>query len=137
MTGFLHLDMMYANPFIRHILTKGIEMAKAIPGLIKLAQIPTVGDVMNRINADLTLNSFTKRTILDEIRSSGLDVKQPGSRLASIGIGALAGNMLGKYLGANPFWKGVSTLGGALYGNSQYNKSLPEHPWGSGIHRSW
>lgn len=96
-------------------------------GLVKIAQTPTVGDVMSRINADLSLNSFDKRKLLDSIRDTGLPISASGSRLMHIGIGALSGAVLSKYLGFSPFWRGVSTLGVAMYGNKLYNDSQPSY----------
>jgi hypothetical protein len=96
-------------------------------GLIKIAQAPTVGDVMSRINADLSLNSFDRRRLLDSIRGTGLPVSTPASRLMHIGIGAVSGAVLSKYLGFSPFCRGVSTLGAAMYGNKVYNDNLPRY----------
>lgn len=103
-------------------------------GLVKLAQIPTVGDVMNRMNADMTIDPTLRRSCLDAIVSSGANVSQPASRLIGIGAGSLIGNAIGRYMGANPFWKGVFTLGGALYGNNSYNTNDPHHIHGNGIY---
>lgn len=96
-------------------------------GLIKIAQSPTVGDVMSRINADLSLNSFDKRRLLDSVRGTGLPVSSPASRLMHVGVGAISGAVLSKYLGFSPFWRGVSTLGAAMYGNKVYNDKLPRY----------
>lgn len=85
----------------------------------------TVGDFMNRWNADIYANQSARRSAFDRINAAGIDVKQPASRLPYIIGGGVIGRAAASYLGANPFWKRVATIGGAVYGNKLYNK---EHP---------
>lgn len=121
----------------------GDYMDMKLRGIEKLAQMfgdqPTftVGDVMHRVSADMTLDPFRQRRINSAIVGTGLPVSAPGGRLVHMGIGALAGNAIGKYLGANPFWKGVTTLGGALYGNSLYNAAHRDPSLPPGVSRAF
>lgn len=105
-------------------------MYRNFTGLVKFAQWynnpPTVGEVLNRVNADLTLPTSAKRDFVSRVNESGMTVNQPGFRLPYIVGGAIAGHSIAKYMGARPFWDGVYTLGGALYGNSMFNKSHPK-----------
>lgn len=106
-----------------------------LTGLVKLAQyfsgVPSVGEVMNRVNADMTLPTYAKRDFVSRVNDAGLTVNQPAFRLPYLFGGAVAGHSLAKYMGAKPFWDGVYTLGGAMYGNSMFNKShpKPKQPW--------
>jgi len=105
-------------------------MARAMPGLLKLAQLielqPTVGDVMRHISANDWLTPMQQHTLKQEIVNTGLPVTQPYGRLANVAVGALGGNMLANYLGSNSFWKGMATVAGGLYGNMKYNKANPD-----------
>lgn len=95
-------------------------------GLLKLAYFgQTVGDVMTAWNSDFSANHSIRRDAFDRINRSGIDVKQPASRLLHIVGGGLAGNALSKYLGARPFWSSAATIGGAIIGNNMYNKKYP------------
>lgn len=99
-------------------------MYKRLTGLKKLAQyFPTVGDVMNRVNADMTLSVNDKKNFVTAVNQSGMTVNQPGFKLPYVVGGGIAGHSLAKYLGAKPFWDGVYTLGGMLYGNGMYNQT--------------
>lgn len=111
-------------------------MHRKLTGLRKLAQFfPTVGDVMNRVNADMTLSVNDKHDFISAVNNSGLTVNQPGSRIPWVVGGGIVGHSLAKYLGARPFWDGVYTLGASLYGNHLYNQktnnqgSLWSHPF--------
>lgn len=99
---------------------------KALPKLRKLAQyfpgVPTVGEVINRVNADLTLDSEDKAYFVNRVNQSGLTVNQPASRIPYLAGGFIAGKTISKYMKARPFWDGVYTLGGMLYGNKVYNE---------------
>lgn len=94
--------------------------------LRKLAQyfpnVLTVGEVINRINADMMVDPKDKTSLVSQINSTGLTVNQPASRIPYLAGGFIAGKTLSKYLGARPFWDGVYTLGGMLYGNKMYNQ---------------
>ena len=112
-------------------------MHTKLTGLLKLAQfLPSVGDVMNRVNADMTLSVQDKQNFVNSINRAGLTVNQPGSRIPYVVGGAIAGHSLAKYMGARPFWDGVYTLGASLYGNHLYNQQHPAsqpiwaHPFG-------
>ena len=95
-------------------------------GLIKIAfGTQTVGDFMNAWNADLSANPTFRQQAFAKINAAGLNVKQPASRIPYVLGGGVLGNIAAKYLGANSFWKGVATVGGALYGNSVFNKNHP------------
>ena len=99
-------------------------MYRKLTGLRKLAQyFPTVGDVMNRVNADMTLSVNDKHDFITSVNKSGLTVNQPGFKIPYLVGGAVAGHSLAKYMGARPFWDGVYTLGGMLYGNKMYNET--------------
>lgn len=103
---------------------KNSKRIRNFNGLLKLANLnQTVGDFMHTWNADLNANPAIRFDAFNRINHSGIDVKQPSSRLPHILGGGLVGNVAANYLGANPFWKGVATIGGALYGNHMYNKS--------------
>lgn len=97
-------------------------------GLIKIAFGQTVGDFMNAWNSDLSANTSIRNQAFQKINRSGIDVKQPASRLPYILGGGVMGNAAARYLGANSFWRGVATVGGAMYGNHIYNKNNPK-PW--------
>ena len=86
----------------------------------------TVGDFMHRWDADINANPATRRNAFDRINNAGVNVKEPASRLPYILGGGIAGRAAASYLGANPFWKGVATVGGAMYGNSLYKKNNPK-----------
>lgn len=122
-------------------------MSKAMPGLMKLAQlipmptmIPTVGDVMRSISADMSLSPAWQHNVKQNIVNSGLPVSAPASRLANIGLGAaigttigsafennsLLGRMIGNYAGIGGLAKTVGALAGGLYGNMMYNKANPD-----------
>jgi len=93
-------------------------------GLLKLAFAgQTVGDFMHAWNADLGADPSVRNSAFGKINSSGIDVKQPASRIPYILGGGVAAGAAASYLGANPFWRGVATVGGALYGNHMFNKS--------------
>lgn len=111
-------------------------------GLMKLAFAgQTVGDFMHAWNADLNANPSVRNSAFGKINSSGIDVKQPASRIPYILGGGVAGRAAASYLGANPFWRGVATVGGALYGNHMFNKNHPDprkYPVAPGvIHRGF
>ena len=115
-------------------------MRRNFTGLVKFAQwysqAPSVGDVMNRVNADLTIPTDAKRNFVSQVNDAGLTVNQPGFRIPYLVGGAIAGHSIAKYLGARPFWDGVYTLGGALYGNNMFNKThkKPEPLWKDRFH---
>lgn len=104
----------------------------AIPGLLKIAYFgfpaPTVGDVMHRMDADLGADPAKRRRTFDLIVGSGLDVKEPAGRLASVLGGGLAGHMVANYLGANRFWRNTAAVAGALLGNGAFRSSNPSRP---------
>ena len=83
---------------------------------------------MNRVNADMTLSVNDKHNFVTQVNQSGLTVNQPGFKLPYVVGGAIAGHSLAKYLGARPFWDGVYTLGGMLYGDNMYNKTHNVQP---------
>lgn len=106
-------------------------------GLLKIAFAgQTVGDFMNAWNSDLSANASVRQQAFQRINNAGLDVKQPASRIPYILGGGIIGNAAAKYLGANSFWRGVATVGGAMYGNSVYNKKHPGNwtrPYAPGV----
>lgn len=112
-------------------------------GLLKFAWMnqPTVGDFMNRWNADLNANQNARATAFSRINNAGLTVKQPASRIPYVLGGGLIGNQAAKYLGANKFWRGAATVAGAMIGNNKYKKDNPDpraRPIGYGvISRGW
>lgn len=97
-------------------------------GLLKIAdlQFQTVGDFMHSWNADINADQDVRRSAFDRINGSGTDVKSPASRIPWILGGGIAGRQAAKYLGANPFWRNVATVGGALIGNGMYNDRHPD-----------
>lgn len=101
--------------------------ARNFEGLIKIAfGTQTVGDFMNAWNANLNANPAIRQDAFGRINRAGLDVKQPASRIPYVLGGGIAGRTAAKYLGANPFWKNVATIGGAIFGNNLYNKNHPD-----------
>lgn len=95
-------------------------------GLLKMAFAgQTVGDFMHAWNANLNANPAIRQDAFNRINNAGLDVKQPASRIPYVLGGGLAGRAAASYLGANPFWKGVATVGGAIYGNRLFNRNNP------------
>lgn len=77
----------------------------------------TVGQVL--YNAGAPSSPFTGssfRAFSDQVNKSGLNVNSPAKNLFKAGIGALAGNFLGKTLGVSPFFRGVLSTVGANYG---------------------
>ena len=115
-------------------------MARAMPGLMKIAEMlsltPTVGDVMRHISADHALSPWYQHELKQEIVNTGLPVTQPSGRLANIGVGALGGNMLARYLGGNSFTRAMATVAGGLYGNMKYNQANPDphHRFGNNVY---
>lgn len=105
-------------------------MAKAMPGLMKIAQmldvVPTVGDVMRHISSNDELSPWYQHALKQEIVNTGLPVTQPYGRLANIAVGALGGNMLARYLGGGSFARGMATVAGGLYGNMKYDIANPD-----------
>jgi hypothetical protein len=102
---------------------------KDFSGLLKIAGVgysPTVGDFMNRWNGDINANPFQRSDAFSRINNAGLDVKQPASRIPYVLGGGVLGRAAASYLGANPFWKNVATVGGAMVGNSIYKKNNPD-----------
>jgi len=104
-------------------------------GLLKMAffgqpnqgfQQQTVGQFMNAWNANLNANPSIRHDAFQRINNAGLNVKQPASRIPYVLGGGLLGRAAASYLGANPFWKGVATVGGAMYGNSLFKKNNPD-----------
>ena len=97
-------------------------------GLLKLAWMtqPTVGDVMNRWNADLNANQNVRADAFSRINNAGLTVKQPASRIPYVLGGGFLGNAAAKYMGANKFCRGAATVAGAMIGNNRYNKNHPD-----------
>lgn len=104
-------------------------------GLLKMAffgqpnqgfQQQTVGQFMNAWNANLNANTKIRHDAFQRINNAGLDVKQPASRIPYVLGGGVLGRAAASYLGANPFWKGVATIGGAMYGNSLFKKNNPD-----------
>lgn len=97
-------------------------------GLLKLAWMnqPTVGDFMNRWNADINANKGARQNAFDRINSAGLTVKQPASRIPYVLGGGFIGNQAARYMGANKFFRGAATVAGAMIGNSRYNKDHPD-----------
>lgn len=98
-------------------------------GLLKIAglqPVQTVGDFMHSWNANLNANPSVRRSAFDRINNAGIDVKQPASRLPYVLGGGIIGRQAAAYLGAGPFMKNVAMIGGALAGNSVYNKRNPD-----------
>ena len=96
-------------------------------GLMKIAfQGQTVGDFMNSWNANLNANPSIRQDAFGKINAAGLTVGQPASRIPYVLGGGIAGRAAASYLGANPFWKNVATVGGAMLGNHMYNKNNPD-----------
>ncbi len=91
-------------------------------GLVKIAAAKTVGDFMNFANQDFSLSPFTRRAMFDQINRNNVDVKENASRLPYILGGGIAGNYVAKWLGMNGT---LGTIGGALIGNSLYNRKNP------------
>lgn len=92
-------------------------------GLMKIAQARTVGDFMNFANQDFSLSPFTRRAMFDQINRNHVDVKEPASRLPYLLGGGIAGNYVARWLGFN---KPLGMLGGALVGNSLFNRQHPQ-----------
>ncbi len=64
-------------------------------GLLKAAfRMNTVGDVINAMNADMSMSPFQRRQVLDEINRRHIDVKQPASRLTYLLAGSVVGNIV-------------------------------------------
>lgn len=122
-------------------------MAKAMPGLMKIAQliempsmVPTIGDAMRSVSADMSLSPAWQHEVKQRIVNSGLPVAAPASRLGSIGLGAavgttigsafennsLIGRMIGNYTGLGGLAKTVGAVAGGIYGNMMYNKANPD-----------
>ena len=100
-----------------------------LTGLLKLAglqPVQSVGDFMHSWNANLQADPNVRRSAFDRINRAGIDVKEPASRLPYVLGGGVIGRQAAKYLGANPFWKNVATVGGALVGNSMFNRKNPD-----------
>lgn len=76
----------------------------------------TVGQTMTNINANPTLSPFDRRRALDQIVSTGIDVNSPAKKLIGAGLGAFAGNLVGKALGMGTFGRAIASLAGAHYG---------------------
>ena len=94
-----------------------------IAGLSGFSAVPTVGDAMNVMNSSLYMDPFRRREIFDQINGAGLSVKEPASRIPSVIGGALTGYYGANMLGANRFWRNTAAIGGALVGNSMFNRS--------------
>ena len=129
-------------------------MARAMPGLIKSAQIipltPTVGDAMRDITALDNIMPWEQHALKQQIVNTGLPVTAPASRLGSIGLGAaigstigsafennsLIGGALGRFAGINGMFKSLGAVAGGLYGNIMYNKAHPDphHRHGSNVY---
>jgi hypothetical protein len=92
-------------------------------GLMKVAQARTVGDFMNFANQDFSLSPFTRRAMFDRLNANNVDVKEPASRLPYILGGGIAGNYVARWLGLN---NTVGMIGGAIVGNSLYNRRHPD-----------
>lgn len=92
-------------------------------GLMKVAQAKTVGDFMNFANQDFSLSPFTRRAMFDQINRNNVDVKEPASRLPYILGGGIAGSYVAKWLGLN---RPLGMIGGALVGNSLFNRQHPQ-----------
>ena len=98
-------------------------------GLLKLAglqPVQTVGDFMHSWNADLYANQGVRRSAFNRINNAGVDVKEPASRIPYLLGGGIIGRQAAKYLGANPFWQNVATVGGVWAGNRMYNNRHPD-----------
>ena len=91
-------------------------------GLMKIAAAKTVGDFMNFANQDFSLSPFTRRAMFDQINRSNVDVKSPASRLPYIIGGGIAGSYVSKWLGMGST---LGMIGGAIAGNSLYNRQNP------------
>ena len=89
-------------------------------------QQQTVGQFMNAWNANLNADTKIRHDAFQRINNAGLDVKQPASRIPYVLGGGILGRAAASYLGANPFWKGVATIGGAMYGNNLFKKNNPD-----------
>lgn len=76
----------------------------------------TVGQTMYNVGVTDGLSPFQKRQINGAIVDTGLGVNSPAKNLLKAGVGAMAGNFIGKMLGVGPFWRGVMTATGANYG---------------------
>lgn len=92
-------------------------------GLRKIAQAKTVGDFMNFANQDFSLSPYTRRAMFDAINRANVNVKEQASRLPYILGGGIAGNYVSKWLGMNGTF---GMIGGALVGNSLYNRQHPK-----------
>jgi hypothetical protein len=92
-------------------------------GLMKIADDRTVGDFMNFANQDFSLSPFTRRAMFDQINRNHMDVKEKASRLPYIFGGGIAGNYVSKWLGIN---QTLGMIGGALVGNSLFNRQHPQ-----------
>ena len=129
-------------------------MSRAMPGLMKLAQIisltPTVGDAMRHISALDDIRPWEQHELKQQIVNTGLPVTAPASRLGNIGLGAaigttigsafennsLIGGAIGKFTGLNGLFKGLGAVAGGLYGNIMYNRANPDphHRHGSNVY---
>lgn len=95
-------------------------------GLVKVAfRMNTVGDVINAMNADMSISPFQRRQVIDEINRRRIDVKQPASRLTYMLAGSVVANIVARYMGAGGVMRGIATVAGAAVGNHLHNKRDP------------
>lgn len=100
--------------------TRCVEHGVSPDALIKAAQAsPTVGDLFNAINSDMSLDIFTRNRLVAQARAaaSGIPVSAPASRIVATGAGAALGYLISKYFGGSLFGRTVSTVAGGAIGN--------------------
>ena len=90
-----------------------------VPGTpVYFAPQITVGQTMTNLNAQPFISPFQKRQALDQIVNTGLDVNAPAKKLFGAGLGAVAGNLIGKALGFGTLGRTLTTFAGAHYGSN-------------------
>lgn len=104
-------------------LSQGSLVKSAFSGIAPVPGSPyyvpptmTVGQTMYNVGVDSSLSPYQKRQINGAIVNTGIGVNSPAKNLLKAGVGAMAGNFIGKMLGVGPFWRGVMTATGANYG---------------------
>lgn len=78
--------------------------------------VPTVGQAMTGINANLSIPAGIRRSALDRIVRTGIDVNSPARKLFGAGLGALAGNLVSRAFGFGLLGRTAATAIGANYG---------------------
>lgn len=106
-------------------------MTRDFSGLLKIAWMPqpTVGDFMNRWNADLNADPSARRDAFGRINAYGLNVKDRASRVSYVLGGGYIGNEAARYLGKGPAGSLAGAVIGAVAGNLVYNAKANGRGW--------